>query len=64
MIGARTFLPASLVGLIVDRGVDFPEEMTDRLGEYGMDMVHFRERTDGDRLTTRAVNIYSGEKRG
>jgi hypothetical protein len=64
MIGARTFLPASSVGLIVDRGVDFRLEMQSRLEEYGLDMLHFRDRIDGERLTTRALNLYSGERRG
>jgi hypothetical protein len=64
MVAARAFLPASSVGLIVDRGVDFPPAIQAALETYGSDMIHFRERTDGKRLTTRALNIYSGERRG
>jgi hypothetical protein len=61
MIGARIFLPASAVGVIVDRGIDFPSEIQTRLEEYGLDMLHFRDRTDGECLTTRALGLYSGQ---
>jgi hypothetical protein len=64
MIGARAFLPASYVGLIIDEGIDFPPTMKATLEEYGKEMLHFRDRTDGDRLTTRTLNLSSGERRG
>lgn len=64
MIGARIFLPASSVGHIVDRGIDFPPAIQASLESYGPEMFYFRERTDGQRLTTRALNIYTGQRTG
>lgn len=64
MVGARTFLPASRVGMVVDVGTDFPAPMRAALESYGDAMFWFRPRADGAPTTTRALNIYSGEERG
>ncbi|KAI0721829.1 Ribokinase-like protein [Cerioporus squamosus] len=61
-IGARIWLPPSQVGMIIDRGHDFPVQVQDPLNAYGADMWHFRDHPS--RETTRAVNIYRGEHRG
>ncbi|KAL7414592.1 Ribokinase-like protein [Mrakia frigida] len=60
-IASRLFLPPTLLGMIIDVGTDFPPRIMDELLSYGSEMWHFRE---GDRLTTRALNIYSEEVRG
>ncbi|EUC65397.1 PfkB family carbohydrate kinase [Rhizoctonia solani AG-3 Rhs1AP] len=57
-IGARIWLPASEVGQIVDRGVDFPASVQEELDHYGLEMWHFRDQTKNK--TTRAVNRYTG----
>ena len=55
-------LPAKEIGMIVDRGNDFPGYVQQKLDSYGSDMWHFR---DGlERNTTRALNLYRGEHRG
>ena len=61
MTAARLFLPASHVGLLVDRGDDFPNHFTEELESLGEEMIYFRERPG---KTTRAVNIYSGRSIG
>ncbi|KAG1753821.1 Ribokinase-like protein [Suillus paluster] len=61
-IGARIWLPSDTLGMIVDRGNDFPQEIQDRLLTYGSDTWHFRD--DLDRVTTRSRNFYRGEYRG
>ncbi|KZT32126.1 Ribokinase-like protein [Sistotremastrum suecicum HHB10207 ss-3] len=58
-IGARIWLPAHEIGMIVDRGNDFPEDVQRQLDAYGSEMWHFRD--NANRGTTRAVNIYRGE---
>ncbi|KAI6164915.1 Ribokinase-like protein, partial [Pisolithus thermaeus] len=60
-IGARIWLPSHKVGMIVDRGNDFPQHIQDKLLSYGANMWHFRDRDD--RGTTRALNSYRGDSR-
>jgi hypothetical protein len=64
MVAARLFLHAKEVGMIVDVGDDFPQPMKAELQAYGEEMFWFRNRIDGERRTTRALNIYSAEERG
>ncbi|WVQ72340.1 hypothetical protein IAR50_001891 [Cryptococcus sp. DSM 104548] len=61
MVAARQFLPPSHVGLLVDKGSDFPQAFVQDLEKLGKDMIWFRHR---DGPTTRALNIYSGQKIG
>ncbi|KDQ09966.1 hypothetical protein BOTBODRAFT_36590 [Botryobasidium botryosum FD-172 SS1] len=61
-IGARVWLPPDRVGMIVDRGHDFPIATQEALDKYGSEIWHFRD--DSDRVTTKAVNIYRGDYRG
>jgi hypothetical protein len=49
--------------MIVDKGVDFPQEIDDALKSYGEDMWLFRNRL-GAGTTTRALNRYTGDYRG
>ncbi|KAF4620006.1 hypothetical protein D9613_005580 [Agrocybe pediades] len=61
-IGSRIWLPPTDIGMIVDKGHDFPENIEQKLMNYGKDMWMFRSQpTCG---TTRAVNSYRGEVRG
>ncbi|KDN37784.1 hypothetical protein RSAG8_09939, partial [Rhizoctonia solani AG-8 WAC10335] len=60
-IGARIWLPASEVGQIVDRGVDFPTSVQQELDHYGSEMWYFRDQPENK--TTRAVNRYTGKLR-
>ncbi|KAK1228911.1 hypothetical protein PQX77_008069 [Marasmius sp. AFHP31] len=60
-IGARIWFPPEEVGMIVDRGPDFPSSMQKTLASYGNDMWLFRERADSE--TTKALNSYRGEHR-
>ncbi|PFH52685.1 hypothetical protein AMATHDRAFT_2075 [Amanita thiersii Skay4041] len=60
-IGARIWLAPDLLGMIVDRGHDFPSEIQSKLQDYGEQMWSFRDRTD--RKTTRALNSYLGDYR-
>ncbi|CAE6522159.1 unnamed protein product [Rhizoctonia solani] len=60
-IGARIWLPASEIGQIVDRGVDFPTPVQQELDHYGSEMWYFRDQSENK--TTRAVNRYTGELR-
>ncbi|KAJ6599288.1 Ribokinase-like protein [Mycena vulgaris] len=59
-IGARVWLPASQVGMIVDRGSDFPLSMENKLKEFGDEMWVYRNQPIG---TTRAINTYRGDYR-
>ena len=54
-------LPAHQLGMIIDRGHDFPEDVYAALMKYGQQIWVFRDRDDG--LTTRALNSYRGERR-
>ncbi|KAG8218408.1 Ribokinase-like protein [Butyriboletus roseoflavus] len=60
-IGARIWLPPSSVGMIIDKGDDFPHHVHQKLLSYGHDMWLFREHTN--RKTTRALNSYRGDLR-
>lgn len=60
-IGARTWLPPNKIGMVVDRGHDFPGDIREKLLEYGEAMWMFREQFH--RPTTRALNLYYGEHR-
>ena len=55
-------LPPSQVGMIVDRGHDFPISIERKLLEYGREMWLFRDQPHHS--TTRAKNSYKGEHRG
>lgn len=55
-------LPPSQVGMIVDRGHDFPISIEQNLLKYGREMWMFRDQSNHD--TTRARNSYKGEHRG
>ncbi|KAF9468956.1 Ribokinase-like protein [Collybia nuda] len=59
-IGARIWLPARQIGMIVDKGHDFPVLIHRELLRYGPDMWNFREQETG---TTRALNSYRGDHR-
>ncbi|KAH9853707.1 Ribokinase-like protein [Lenzites betulinus] len=61
-IGARIWLPPSSVGMIIDRGDDFPAHIQSALDAYGEDMWLYRDHPG--RGTTRALNAYQGELRG
>lgn len=61
-IGARVWLPPDTLGMIIDRGNDFPQDIQNRLLTYGSDIWHFRD--DINRVTTRSRNSYRGEYRG
>ncbi|KAF8633672.1 hypothetical protein AX15_001283 [Amanita polypyramis BW_CC] len=50
------------LGMVVDRGRDFPPNIHSALMQYGEQMWLFRTRDDT--LTTRALNSYYGERRG
>ncbi|KAI0269250.1 hypothetical protein BC834DRAFT_865496 [Gloeopeniophorella convolvens] len=60
-IGARLWLPPSKLGMIVDKGSDFPQEIDALLRAYGQDMWLFRNQPDAG--TTRALNLYKGDHR-
>jgi len=55
-------LSPSKIGMIVDRGNDFPIHVQQELDLYGEKMWLFRDHPE--RETTRAVNIYHGDCRG
>ncbi|EIW61851.1 Ribokinase-like protein [Trametes versicolor FP-101664 SS1] len=61
-IGARIWLPPSKLGMIIDRGNDFPSHIQGVLDAFGSDMWLFRD--NPDRGTARARNSYQGESRG
>ena len=54
-------LDADQVGMVVDRGHDWPSSMQKDLERYGADMWMFRNRPEGK--TTRALNSYMGDHR-
>lgn len=54
-------LPANKLGMIVDKGDDFPTSIEQDLLRYGSDMWHFRVHPNCQ--TTRAINAYRGEHR-
>ncbi|KAG9002825.1 hypothetical protein FRB94_003628 [Tulasnella sp. JGI-2019a] len=60
VIGARIWLPATDLGMIVDRGNDFPLAIQQQLSSFGNEMWLYRDRTDGN-PTLRAINLYRGE---
>ncbi|RDB23298.1 Uncharacterized protein C16C9.01c [Hypsizygus marmoreus] len=60
-IGARIWLPAEAIGMVVDRGYDFPDSIRKQLLAYGSDMWMFRNQPGSK--TTRALNSYVGEHR-
>ncbi|KAJ7699867.1 Ribokinase-like protein [Mycena rosella] len=60
VIGCRVWLPPSEVGMIVDRGSDFPPSMESKLAEFGDEIWVYRNQPVG---TTRAVNTYRGDHR-
>lgn len=62
LIQSSTRLPPNKVGMIVDRGHDFPSDVQTRLEHYGVDLWYFRD--DKSRVTTRARNTYVGDSRG
>ncbi|PPQ72525.1 hypothetical protein CVT24_004831, partial [Panaeolus cyanescens] len=55
-------LPPNKIGMIVDTGNDFPQDIKDKLHSYGSEMWLFREQPN--RGTTRALNSYRGDHRG
>ncbi|KAJ7667811.1 Ribokinase-like protein [Mycena polygramma] len=59
-IGARIWLSPSEVGMIIDRGSDFPPSMESKLSEFGDEMWLYRNQPVG---TTRAMNTYRGDHR-
>ncbi|KAJ3810517.1 Ribokinase-like protein [Lentinula aff. lateritia] len=61
-IGTRLWLPPEQVGMIVDKGYDFPSEIENKLKAYGDQMWLFRPQNQA--RTTRAMNIYKGDHRG
>jgi len=61
-IGARIWLPADKIGMIVDRGDDFPAAIQERLDSFGSDMWLYRDNPGCK--TTRALNSYRGDHRG
>ena len=54
-------LPPHRIGMIIDRGHDFPQSIQSKLESYGSDMWSFRDHSD--RGTTRAINSYRGDHR-
>jgi len=52
-------LPASELGMIVDKGCDFPQTIDAALRKYGESMWFFREQPC--RTTARALNSYIGD---
>ena len=50
------------VGMVIDRGYDFPSHIQNKLDSYGSDMWLFRD--DPTRGTTTALNHYRGDHRG
>ncbi|KDQ64817.1 hypothetical protein JAAARDRAFT_64637 [Jaapia argillacea MUCL 33604] len=61
-IGARIWLSADRLGMVVDRGHDFPDAIQQKLLSYGQDMWLFRDNPDCP--TTCALNSYRGDHRG
>ncbi|KAL1744386.1 Ribokinase-like protein [Schizophyllum fasciatum] len=61
-VGARIWLPPDQLGMVVDKGVDWPTSIEGQLNAFGEEMWLYRDQPDAQ--TTRAVNIYRGEYRG
>lgn len=61
IIGARIWLTPDKLGMVIDKGTDFPETFHSTLMNYGNRMWLFRDRADG--VTTRALNTYRGDHR-
>ncbi|SRR6266478_4588861 len=61
LIRIASRLPASEIGMIIDKGVDFPQEIDATLRTYGESMWFFREQPGA--TTTRALNTYTGDHR-
>ncbi|KAJ4472267.1 Ribokinase-like protein [Lentinula aciculospora] len=61
-IGARIWLPPEQVGMIVDKGYDFPSDIERKLKVYGEEMWLCRPQIQAQ--TTRALNLYTGDHRG
>ncbi|KAJ7179329.1 Ribokinase-like protein [Mycena filopes] len=59
-IGARVWLPPTQVGMIIDKGPDFPPTMESTLAEFGSEMWIYRNQPVA---TTRALNTYHGDHR-
>jgi len=47
--------------MIIDKGLDFPQDIDAALRTYGESMWFFREQPDA--ATTRALNTYTGDHR-
>jgi hypothetical protein len=63
IIGARIFLPAEQLGMIIDYTPGtLPREIKAKLDSYGENVFVYRQRTDG-LPTCRAVNRYKGDLR-
>jgi len=56
----RKLLPHQ-IGMVIDRGHDFPPSIQTKLEEYGSSMWTFRDQPDC--CTTRALNSYKGDHR-
>ncbi|KAJ3803113.1 Ribokinase-like protein [Lentinula aff. detonsa] len=61
-IGARIWLFPDQVGMVVDKGYDFPSKIESKLKTYGEEMWFFRPQNEAP--TTRALNLYTGDHRG
>ncbi|KAI5479845.1 hypothetical protein MNV49_002403 [Pseudohyphozyma bogoriensis] len=61
IVGSRMWLPAEKLGIVVDRGNDWPLEVEKKLATFGPAMWHYRDQPH--RPTTRALNLYTGERR-
>ncbi|BGP40466.1 hypothetical protein JCM10449v2_004428 [Rhodotorula kratochvilovae] len=61
ILGARVWLPPTRLGIVVDRGSDWPDKVEEELRAYGEEMWEFREKPGEP--TTRALNLYTGEHR-
>lgn len=57
-----TRLAPSEIGLLVERGNDWSDDVQTKLDEFGTGMWYYRDKKD--RPTTRALNLYTGEHRG
>lgn len=57
----RNRLPPEKIGMVVDKGYDFPDEIREKLLDYGEAMWMFRDQPQT--LTTRALNLYYGDHR-
>jgi hypothetical protein len=55
-------LESNNIGMIVDRGNDFPSWIQRKLESYGADTWLFRDHAD--KTTTKALNYYRGDHRG